>query len=136
MGLAVPLNYLYFQRIWKATLLQVHQNLLHRGSACFILVFNILFFVLGTLVYYTSALRLNSSVSLLWTKYFYIILLRYILCPHLVLLLTQIIITLGSLRGSPPSSNSSSAGSVSPKLLAWGELEFRKAFLILSYIGE
>ncbi|KAG6662192.1 probable RNA-dependent RNA polymerase 5 isoform X2 [Carya illinoinensis] len=40
----------------------------------------------------------------------------------------------GSLRGSP-SSNLNSAGAVSPKLLAWGELEFRKAFLILSYIG-
>ncbi|XP_059447453.1 probable RNA-dependent RNA polymerase 3 [Corylus avellana] len=25
---------------------------------------------------------------------------------------------------------------VSPKLAAWGELQFRKAFLILSYIGE
>lgn len=49
-------------------------------------------------------------------------------------LLTQIIIILGSLRGSP-SSNLNSAGAVSPKLLAWGELEFRKAFLILSYIG-
>ncbi|KAF5481968.1 hypothetical protein F2P56_002575 [Juglans regia] len=40
----------------------------------------------------------------------------------------------GSLRGSP-SSNLSSAGAVRSRLLAWGELEFRKAFLILSYIG-
>ncbi|XP_059431763.1 probable RNA-dependent RNA polymerase 3 isoform X2 [Corylus avellana] len=36
----------------------------------------------------------------------------------------------GNLRGSPSSSLSSE------KLAAWGELEFRKAFLILSYIGE
>ncbi|GMY36155.1 probable RNA-dependent RNA polymerase 5, partial [Fagus crenata] len=34
------------------------------------------------------------------------------------------------------SSSSSSENAVSPKLAAWGELEFRKAFLMLSYIGE
>ncbi|XP_062149198.1 probable RNA-dependent RNA polymerase 5 isoform X1 [Alnus glutinosa] len=41
----------------------------------------------------------------------------------------------GNLRGSP-SSSLSSKSAVSPKLAAWGELEFPKAFLILSYIGE
>ncbi|KAK9997234.1 hypothetical protein SO802_021920 [Lithocarpus litseifolius] len=39
----------------------------------------------------------------------------------------------GYLRGS---FSSSMENDVSPKLAAWGELEFRKAFLILSYIGE
>nr|XP_023915657.1 probable RNA-dependent RNA polymerase 5 [Quercus suber] len=39
----------------------------------------------------------------------------------------------GYLRGS---FSSSLENAVSPKLAAWGELEFRKAFLILSYIGE
>jgi hypothetical protein len=46
-----------------------------------------------------------------------------------------IIIIQGNLRGSP-SSSLSSESAVSPKLAAWGELEFRKGFLILSYIGE
>ncbi|KAE7998673.1 hypothetical protein FH972_003192 [Carpinus fangiana] len=41
----------------------------------------------------------------------------------------------GNLKGSP-SSSLSSESAVSPKLAAWGELEFRKGFLILSYIGE
>ncbi|XP_030952375.1 probable RNA-dependent RNA polymerase 5 isoform X2 [Quercus lobata] len=40
----------------------------------------------------------------------------------------------GYLRGD--SFSSSLENAVSPKLAAWGELEFRKAFLILSYIGE
>ncbi|XP_050269513.1 probable RNA-dependent RNA polymerase 5 [Quercus robur] len=39
----------------------------------------------------------------------------------------------GYLRGS---FSSSLENAVSPKLAAWGELEFRKAFLILSYIGK
>ena len=46
-----------------------------------------------------------------------------------------IIIIQGNLRGSL-SSTLSSQSAVSPKLAAWGELEFRKGFLILSYIGE
>ncbi|XP_059431765.1 probable RNA-dependent RNA polymerase 5 [Corylus avellana] len=41
----------------------------------------------------------------------------------------------GNLRGSP-SSSLRSESAVRLKLAAWGELEFRKAFLILSYIGE